>query len=223
MAVGAAVPLPRPQRRDQHHHRQPQLGHGPAHQVRQRPDPRPRRARPTGQPGRLRLIEHGQHAGADGYRRHRPVPRRAHAGTASLAERRDHGRRPACLLRIQLHAHGAVGRPGRYRHDRRSPCGLPARPQRPAPGALGHHPQWLHHHRLGNRRMGLPAGRRGCQRPRGPWADLCRGYRNRADPRYRRHRQPPQVAPSVQALVAPACHAHPGHPERRPGRGQLRR
>lgn len=31
-----------------------------------------------------------------------------------------------------------MGRPCGRGHDRRSSCGLPARPQRPAPGALGH-------------------------------------------------------------------------------------
>ena len=223
MAAGAAVPLPRPQRRDQHHHRQPQLGPGAADQVHQRTDPRPGRARPAGEPRRLRLVEHGQHARTDGHRRHGPVPRPAHDHPAGLAERRDHGRRPARVLRVQLAAHGALGWPRRRRADRRSLCRLPARPQWPAPVALGHHEERLHHPGFGNRRLGLQARGRHRQGSRRPGADPRGGHRDRPGPAQRRHRQPPEVAPSLQAVAAAECPAHPGDPGRRPWRGQLRR
>ncbi|MNO92757.1 hypothetical protein D3C76_843390 [compost metagenome] len=222
MAAGPAVPPAGAQRRDQHHHRQPQLGPGTPQQVHQRSDPGSGRTRPAGQPRRFRLLQHGQHAGTDGHRRHGPVPRPAHDHSAGLAERRDHGRRPARVLRIQLAAHGAVGRPGGRGADRWSLRRLPARPQRSASGALGHHQERLHHPRLGNRRVGLQAGRRHRQGPRRPGPDPRGGHRDRPGPAHRRDRQPPEVAPPLQAVAAPERRAHPGQAGRRPRRGQLR-
>ena len=89
----------------------------------------------------------------------------APADAAGLAERAVDGRRPARLLRIQLHAHGAVGRPGRRGADRRPLRRVPAGSQRPAPGALRDHQRPPLHHRLGNRRVGLRAGGRGAEGP----------------------------------------------------------
>ena len=73
----------------------------------------------------------------------------------------------AGVLRVPLHADGAVGRPGLRRLHRRHPDRRRARPQRPAPGAL-----------LGHRRRPGRAGLRGRRarhrpgdgRPQGPAA-----------------------------------------------------
>ncbi|MGA4815086.1 hypothetical protein ACPA9J_05910 [Pseudomonas aeruginosa] len=105
----------------------------------------------------------------------------------------------------------------------RSLCRLPARPQWPAPVALGHHEERLHHPGLGNRRLGLQARGRHRQGSRRPGQILAVDtetgqvlHSDDIDNRLK-SRHP------CQAVAAAECAAHPGDPGRRPWRGQLRR
>ena len=135
LAAGPPVPLHRPQRRDQHRDGQPQLDAGPRGAARLRPDPgRPRaalpdlhaRARPT-----PRRFDEVARAAAPG----RPLAaaRGADDDPGGVGEPRRDGRRAPRVLRVPLHADGAVGRPGLRRLHRRHPDRRRPRPQRPAP------------------------------------------------------------------------------------------
>ena len=148
-------------------------------------------------------LEPRQHARGAARRRHGHLPRDAPADPAGLAERRHHGRRSQGVLRVQLHAHGALGRPGGHRADRRPLRGLRAGPQRPAPGALRDHRRPAHHPRLGGRRLRLRAGK--TSRPRAgsaPGEMLGGGHRHRRAAAAERHRQHPQAPPPLQAVDA---------------------
>src|SRR5437879_3283792 len=155
VAPRAPLPLPRPQRRDQHHPGQPQLGEGPRAAALIAPSPGAAGGAAAGVARRLGLPEPRQHArgAADG----RPRSAAGHAAphTAGMARARRAGSRPARLLRVLLGAHGALGRSGRRRADGWALRALHARSQRAAAGALLHPGQPLSHHRLRARRVGL--------------------------------------------------------------------
>ena len=112
---------------------------------------------------RVGLAVARQHARAAADGRARSDARDAHAGAAGLAVGRHDRSGPQGVLRVLRDAHGALGRAGRHRAHRRPLRLLHARPQRSASGALGDHQEPAHHHRLGGRGVGLPAGGRGAQ------------------------------------------------------------
>ena len=76
----------------------------------------------------------------------------ASADPAGLAERERDGFGPAGVLRVQFHAHGAVGRTGRDRPDRRPLRRLHLGSKWLASGSLRHHPGPAHHAGFRNRR-----------------------------------------------------------------------
>ncbi len=155
MAAGAAVPLPRAQRRDQHDPGQPQLGHGAQQELPLGRTQRYFRSRSDHLADRVGLVDARQHArgiACRGYGRH---PGNAYPAAARLADRRQYRSRRACLLRIFRLPARALGRAGRHRPDRRPLCPLLSRPQRPAAGALGADQGPTHHDRLRNRRLRL--------------------------------------------------------------------
>ena len=148
-----AVPLPLPQRRDQHAEREHQLDERAPGPVQDRPvrlehvaplpDPDPRRERLRDARQRRRApLPHGPP----------PAPRDHDAHPGSVAEPQDHERREAGILRIPLLHHGAVGRPRvdpvhRWPVHRRG-----ARPQRPPAVALHRHQGRLRRHGVRDRR-----------------------------------------------------------------------
>ena len=102
----------------------------------------------------------------------------AHAGAAGLAIGRHDRSGPEGLLRVLRDAHGALGRPRRHRAHRRPVRLLHPRSQRPAPGALGHHQEPAHHHRLRGRASGITrprmSSRRASSGPARYWRSICR-------------------------------------------------
>ena len=150
---------------------------------------------------RLGLAEPRQHArgAADG----RPgrAARAAAADPAGLAGGRYARRGSARLLRVLLGAHGALGRAGRRGADRWPLRGLHARPQRPAPGALRDHQEPPPDDRLGDRRLGLRARRRGAQGQARARRDRRARSADRHAARDARRRPHAQVAPSLQGVA----------------------
>ncbi len=91
--------------------------------------------------------------------------RPAHADPAGLAEYRVDRPRSQGVLRVPLHAHGALGWPCRDRTNRWSLRGLPARSQRPASRSLGEDHRRLYHPRLRGGDSRLQERGRGGQGP----------------------------------------------------------
>ena len=173
LAPGPPLPVPGPQRRDQHRGRQPQLDAGPRGAARHlphrgRPGPHLPGLHPGGQ--RLGQFRRGARAPAPG--RPLPAPRRADDDPRGVGEPRHHGPGTPGLLPLPRLAHGALGRAGGRRLHRRHGGRRRARPQRPAPGPL-----------LGHRR-----------RPGGPGQ---RGGRPRHRPRAHRAQGPAPARPHV--------------------------
>ena len=108
--------------------------------LRVRPDPgRPRAPLPDRHPGRERLRHVRRGARAAAPRRPLAAARGADDDPGGVGEPRRDGSRPPRLLRVPLHAHGAVGRARARRVHRRHRRRRRARPQRPAPRPLlGH-------------------------------------------------------------------------------------
>ena len=212
LAARAPVPLHRPQRRDQHGDGQPQLDAGPRGAPRLRPDPgRPRAALPDLHARRLGLgvVRRGPRAAAHG----RPLvaARRADDDPGGVGEPRRDGRQAPSLLRVPLHADGALGRPGLRGVQRRQPDRRRPRPQRPAPLAL-----------LGDRRRPRRARLRG-RRPRHrPVEDRAQGPAPAGPDVPGRHRRAPhhrgrggQVRAGRRAPVRRVAARRPGAPRRR--------
>ena len=176
----------RPQRRDQHRERQPQLDAGARVHAGQRRHPRRPRAAVPGllrRCLRLRVLRRGAGAAPPG--RPEPAARRPHDDPRGLGEPRGDGPRPAGLLRLPLHLHGAVGRAGlrhlHRRHRHRSGAG----PQRPAPVALlGHRRRPRRDGQRGRRARHRPR-QRGPQGPAAAGAHVPRGHREPPDRRRR--------------------------------------
>ena len=219
LAAGPSLPVPGPQRGDQHAGRQPQLDAGPRGPVPVRPDSRARAGLPHRDPGgqRLGLLRRGARAPPPG--RPSAPPRRADDDPRGVGEPPHHGPGPPGLLPLPRRPDGALGRPRRgglhRRHgDRRRP-----RPQRPPAGPV-----------LGHRRRTGGAGQRG-RRPRGAGgqggaqgapaagADVPGGHRARPDGRRRRDQGCPGRRAALRRMAgrrpdrargpAPAHHAHP--------------
>ncbi len=165
LAPGPPLPLPVPQRRDQHPGRQPQLDAGPRGAPRDAAHPGgPRPGVPDLHPGGERLGQLRRGARAAPSRRALVAARRADDDPRGVGEPRHDGSRPAVLLPLPRLADGAVGRPGRGLLHRRDARGGGARPQRPAPGPL-----------LGHRRRARRAGERGRRARRGARARRAQG------------------------------------------------
>ena len=158
LAARASLPDGRPQRRDQHAARQPQLDGGAAGErrfgaVRQR-HPEAVAGLVRGAVGH-RLLR--QRARVSHARRLFAKPRDDDADPGSLGGQSAHGRGAARLLRVPRRAHGAVGRAGGGRLHRRAADRRDPRPQRPEAGAL------LRDQRR-PRRAGVRDGRPSCSR-----------------------------------------------------------
>ena len=152
LAAGAPVPADRAQRRDQHRQGQPQLDARRARAM-LASDVIPGdldRLFPICTPGASDSASLRRGARAAAPRRPLAAARRADDDPGGVGEPRRDGPGPARVLRVPLHAHGALGRPGLRHLHRRHADRRGARPQRPAPGAL-----------LGDRRRPRRAGQRG--------------------------------------------------------------
>ena len=212
-----AVPLPLPQRRDQHPRRQRGLDAGP------RGAPGGRRAgrgpaAAGARPRRLRLRQARQRGGAAGQGRPRPPPRPGHAGPGGRAP--SPGRRPpgpARLLPLPRLPDRAVGRPGRPGLHRRPPGRGGPGPQRAAADALGGDRGRPGRVRVGGRRGRHRRPRPGAAGPARARADALRRPRARAA-----HRRPDQGRagrqPALERLGgrAPARRAGPAGRSTRP-------
>ncbi len=166
LAAGPPVPLPVPQRRDQHAGRQPQLDAGPRGAPRDVADRRgPVADLPDLHAGGERLGQLRRGARVAAPRRALAASRRADDDPRGVGEPRHHGPGAARLLPLPRLVDGAVGRPGRGLLHRRHGRGRRARPQRASPGSV-----------LGHRRRAGRAGQRGggarhrarACRPQGP-------------------------------------------------------
>ena len=165
LAAGPPVPVHRPQRRDQHGDGQPQLDACPRGAARLRPDPgRPRAALPDlhARRVRLRVVRRGPRAAA--HRRPLAAARRADDDPRGVGEPRRDGPQAPRVLRVPLHADGAVGRPGLRGVHRRQPDRRGARPQRAAPLALLGHRRRPRRARVRGRRPRPRPGHRSCAR-----------------------------------------------------------
>ena len=153
VAAGPPVPLPRPQRRDQHRPGQPQLDAGPRGVARERRvRPRPRAHLPHLHARRERLghLRRGARAAPPG--RPQPAPRGADDDPRGVGEPRLDGPGEAGVLPVPRLADGAVGRPRVGRVHRRHRHRRGARPQRPAPQPLLGHERRPRRHGLRGRR-----------------------------------------------------------------------
>ena len=215
VAAGAPVPLRRAQRRDQHAARQPQLdgrargdaGVGPA-------AGRPAAAHPGRHPGRVGLGDVRRGAGAAAPGRAQPAARGADDDPGGVGEPRRDGPGPPGLLRVPLHADGALGRPGAGGVHRRHPDRRRARPQRPAPGPVLGDRGRPGRARLRGRRARRRSGQDRAQGPAGAGPHVPDRHRARPDGRRRRDQGRAGVAAPLRGLAARRPDP-PGQPARR--------
>ena len=220
MAAGASVPAHRPQRGDQHRHRQRELDAGPRgvdQDRRLRVGSRRREVVPDLHPGRLRhrALRRGARTAPPG--RAQPGARGADDDPRGLGAQRVDGPRAAGVLPVPRLVDGAVGRPGvddvHRRHHRRRR----ARPKRPAPVAdLGHR------RRLGGdgfrgRRARPGPGQGGPPDAAAARPDVPGGHR--AGPH--RRRRGDQGGAGRRASLSGVARQGPG-PARRPAGGRVR-
>jgi hypothetical protein len=216
LGAGAPLPLPGPQRRDQHPQRQPRLD-----------------ARPRG-PAGVAPLRRG-HRGLQAHhpiervgqrlaRQRRRLPRRQRPQPAARDDdarargdrRRGDVARAQGLLRLPRVPHRALGRPRRARLLRRRPRGRHARPQRAAPRQVGRHQR-----RAGGARQrarGAPArpGHRGAEGEGEAGEDVPGGYARGEGAARRGGEAPGGHAPAVPRLAR----GEPHRPRRAPPRPQ---
>ena len=223
LAAGPSVPDAGPQRRDQHHRRQPPLGPGPWPGVE---EPALRRGRTATDrvPAWLRFAEPGQHARAAGVRRHGTDPGAAHPGAAGDPVAGVQGPGPGCVLRVLRPQHRAVGWPGRDRVAGCALCGLHPGPQRPAALALAADLRSPLHRRQRGRGVG------GADRAHRAQGQARSGRDDRHRPQARRPARfggggPDQPRPRALQAMAAAGPDLPADRTDRPlaGRGAVRR
>ncbi len=219
-----SLPLPRPQRRDQHPARQRQLDGG-APGAADRPAARRRLGEdPAGhRRGGQRLGDVRQLPRVPASLRPQPAPRGDDDGSRAVEPPWPDEPGEARLLRVPRLPDGALGRPGgdrlhRRRADRRRP-----RPQRPAPLALLGDPRRPGGPRLrvgGPRRCRPTASwkRGGCSRARCSWSTPPRGGSSPTR-RSRRGSSPPSPTGSGSTptwCASPSCRRRRPPPPRRP-------
>ncbi len=209
LAAGPALPPAGPQRRDQHHPRQPQLAAGPRGTSELRTARRVRAAA-ADRHARLFGLRHLRRvSGAAAPGRPQPAARHSDDAAARLGERRHARPRRARLLRVQQHADRTVGRSGAHHLHRRHAGRRAARPQRLPPGPLA-----AGRHRSGRARLrSRRAARRGRrtrerQRASGTGADVPCGHRRRPHRARRRDQARARRAAPVPAVGGGQQRAH---------------
>ena len=215
LAAGPPVPVHRPQRRDQHRDGQPQLDARPRGAPRERPDPRrPRAALPDLHARRLglRVVRRGPRAAAP--RRPLAAARGADDDPGGVGEPPRDGRQATRVLRVPLHADGAVGRTGVRGLHRRHPDRRGARPQRPAPLALLGHRRRPRRARLRGRRARPRPRHGGPQGPPAAGPDVPRRHRGAPDHRGRGDQEPARRRAPLRRVAA--RRADPPRRHRRP-------
>ncbi len=170
-------------------------------------------ALPDRHPGRERLGDLRRGARAAAPRRAQPAARGADDDPGGVGEPRRDGSGPPCLLRVPLHADGAVGRPRAGQLHRRHRDRRGARPQRPAPGPLLGHRGRAGRAGLRGRRAGRAAGLGGAEGPAGAGPHVPDRHRRRPHRRRRRDQGRAGRRAAVRGLAA----RRPG-PPRRPAR-----
>ena len=221
VAAGPPVPAHRAQRRDQHRAGQPQLDARPRGAARLATlipgDLQP--ALPDLHPGRQRLgeLRRGARAAAPG--RPQPAARGADDDPGGVGEPRRDGPGPPGLLRVPLHADGAVGRPGAASASptarSSAPCSTATACAPPASGSPT--TAWSCSPPRSASSTSTPADRR-AQGPAAAGPDVPRRHRRRADRRRRRDQGRAGRAAPVRGLAARRAGA-----PRRPARARARR
>ena len=209
MEPGATLPADRPQRRDQHHPRQPPLdgdarGGAPSRICRAN-----RRRTGSDHPAgdeRQRLVR--QCAGVLPAERHVAAPRAGDARSGEFQREEPALEKAQELLRIPLDLHGAVGRSGGDHLLRRTLRGRHARPQRTASGTLPDHARRTDGHRLGDGRTGYPGQRDRIEGAPRAGQDPDGRHRTGADPLRRRDQAPAGRGVPLRRVAA----RQPDHP-----------
>ena len=195
--------LDRPQRRDQHRARQPQLDARARGSAELGPDPRGHPPDPADvHRGRQRLgeLRRGRRAAAHG--RAQPAACGAHDDPGGMGEQRRHGSGAPGLLPVPRQPHGAVGRAGERQLHRRLGHRRGAGPQRPAPGTLLGDRRRAGRPRLRGRRPGHRPGHGGAQGAAAARTDVPGRHRRRAHHRGRRDQVPARGRGPVRRLAA---------------------
>ena len=214
LAAGPPLPADRAQRRDQHRQGQPQLDARPREPdllraVRRRPRP----GLPDLHPRSVRLGHLRRGARAAPPRRPVAAALGAHDDPGGLGEPRVDGPRPSGVLRVPLHLHGALGRPGLRHLHRRHADRRGARPQRAAPRPLLGHRRRPGRAGLGGGRPRHRARAGRAPRPAAAGPDVPRRHRRRAHRQRRGGQVDPRRREPLRGVAARRAD-RPGRPAR---------